>query len=132
MNVTFVVMLIINQQKKMVKCLYCHFECCRLCCEKYILDQTELKCMNCGKEWTRNFLRKNFTNKFIDGEYKKHCQDILFQNEVALLPATQILAERKQKKEELYFEIRQLERKGCNLRKEFEKTKMIKNCTVNY
>ena len=42
------------------------------------------------------------------------------------------LAERKQKKEELYFEIRQLERKGCNLRKEFEKTKMIKNCTVNY
>ena len=81
-------------------CMYCDFEACRNCCETYILSEQIPKCMkvSCGKEWSRKFLRENFTNSFITKKYKKHIEEILFDREKALLPATQPLVEEKKTK----------------------------------
>jgi hypothetical protein len=84
-----------------VNCPYCSYEACRKCCETYILDQTVAKCMNpsCAKEWSRKFLSEQFPKTFVCGPFKKHREQVLFEKELALLPATQlVIEERKAKK----------------------------------
>jgi len=92
-------------------CQYCDFDVCRNCCETYILSETTPKCMNpdCAKEWTRKFLRENFTNVFLTSKYKDHLENVLFDQEKALLPATQPLVEEKIAKENIRKQIRDLD-----------------------
>ena len=82
-----------------VKCEYCEFIACRTCFETYLLSQSTPHCMcskeQCGKVWTRKFLANNFTDVFIRTKYKLHQEQILFEKELALMPATQLLIERK-------------------------------------
>jgi hypothetical protein len=33
---------------------------------------------DCAKEWSRKFLRENFTNVFLTTKYKEHLEDVLF------------------------------------------------------
>ena len=84
-------------------CMYCEFEACRICCEKYILSEEIPKCMRpeCGKEWSRKFLREKFTNIFLTNKFKEHIEGILFDREKALLPATQPLVEEKIRKKNI-------------------------------
>ena len=109
-----------------VTCLYCDFEVCRTCCETYILSEVVPKCMRpeCGKEWSRKFLREHFTNTFLTSKYKEHVENVLFDQEKALMPATQPLVEERLRQakvrremqaidkliQELYREKRALER----------------------
>jgi hypothetical protein len=86
-----------------VKCEYCEFIACRTCFETYLLSQSTPHCMcsneQCGKVWTRKFLANTFTNVFITKKYKLHQEQILFEKELSLMPATQLLIERKIYKE---------------------------------
>lgn len=93
-----------------VCCPYCDFEVCRTCCETYILDESVPKCMKpgCAKEWSRKFLRENFTNTFLTSRYKTHLENVLFDQEKALLPATQPLVEEKVRKQNIKREIKAL------------------------
>ena len=93
-----------------VSCFACDFEVCRTCCETYILSETMPKCMKpeCGKEWSRNFLRKNFTQVFINKKYREHLEDVLFDKEKAMLPATQIILENKKRRGRYMERIRQI------------------------
>ena len=90
-----------------IKCQYCDFESCRKCSKTYLLNETKPKCMNndCDREWTRQFLRENFTKVFLNEEYKKHRENILFNTERALMPSTQPLVENQIRKEKINVEI---------------------------
>jgi hypothetical protein len=44
---------------------------------------------DCGKDFSRKFICDNFNQSFVTGELKKHREDIYFEQEKALLPATQ-------------------------------------------
>lgn len=94
-----------------VCCPYCEFDVCRTCCETYILSENLPKCMKpeCAKEWTRKFLRENFTNVFLTSKYKEHLEDVLFDQEKALLPATQPLVEEKIAKRNIKKNLREIE-----------------------
>ena len=110
-----------NQTKnKIIKCLYCQFEACRSCCEKYLLDEDVEKCMSpeCGKTWPRQFMNDSFTNSFITGQLKKHKEDVLLDKEKALFPATQAVVE-----EEIRFENLELE---CKKIREQQKELQLK------
>jgi hypothetical protein len=76
-------------------CPYCAFECCRECCKTWVLGETTARCMNsvCGKVWTRQFLSTAMTQVFMKDDYKKHRENVLFDQERALLPATQPIVE---------------------------------------
>lgn len=80
-----------------IQCQYCMFESCRTCCETYATNESTIKCMNtvCGREWTRKFIRDVFTLVFINGPLKQHREQLLFDRERALLPATQPIIEGK-------------------------------------
>lgn len=81
--------------RKRVECPYCSFDACRTCCETYILNEYVPKCMNtsCDREWMRQFTSSTFTASFLNTKYKIHREKILFDQERALLPATQVLVE---------------------------------------
>ena len=84
-----------NSTRSIVKCLYCEYTSCRNCCERWILDNNTPRCLNynCNKEWTRKFLIENFTKTFMSTIYKKHREKVLFDEQRALLPATQPIVE---------------------------------------
>jgi ribosomal protein S27AE len=63
---------------------------------------------NCDREWTRQFLRQTFTQVFINKNYKKHRENVLFNNERALLPATQPIVEAVINKEKIHRDINSL------------------------
>jgi hypothetical protein len=59
----------------------------------------------CGKEWTRAFLVQVFTKVFIDKKLKEHRENVLFDQERALLPATQPIVEQMIAREKVKEEI---------------------------
>ena len=104
-----------------VSCPYCDFEVCRTCCETYILSETIPKCMqpNCAKEWSRKFLRENFTNVFLTSKYKEHLENILFDQEKALLPATQLIVEEKIRKRNIRKQMMEIDALVEDLRRQY-------------
>jgi len=93
--------------RKPVVCEYCHFTACRECCQRFILNEVEPRCMNnsCGRTWSRKFIQSAFTNAFIKGELKKHSEDVLFDREKSLMPATQPIVENRIEIEKLRQEL---------------------------
>lgn len=75
-----------------------------------MMGETAPKCMNpeCGKEWTLHFLREAFTQSFINTDLKTHREEILFQQQIALLPETQPIVEREIMREGIREEIRKV------------------------
>jgi hypothetical protein len=79
-----------NSTRKEIICSSCQYSVCRACIETYILNSLdEPSCMNCKKEWNPDYLRDNLTKIFCDTKLKKHREDILYEKEKSLLPATQ-------------------------------------------
>lgn len=86
-----------------VKCCYCHNESCVKCSKKYILEsQHDPNCMFCKKAWTHEFIYNKFPKTFVNKELKEKRENILFEREIAQLPATQPAVER-----EIYVETQQ-------------------------
>lgn len=94
-----------------VSCPYCEYNACRKCCETWILNETTPRCINtvCGKEWTRQFVVSTFSKTFVSKDYKNHREEILFDQERALLPATQPIVENILKCERIDKEIQRIE-----------------------
>jgi hypothetical protein len=111
-----------------IKCMYCDFEACRKCCETYILQEPIVKCMNldCGREWTRKFIRDIFTLTFITKPLKTHREDVLFDKERALLPATQPIVENKLEVVRINAEIERIQNLILPLRQQINDLEMKK------
>jgi hypothetical protein len=107
---------------------------------------------DCAKEWTRKFLRENLTNVFLTSKYREHLEDVLFDQEKALMPATQPLVEEKIAKrnmrkqlreldlliEDLYRQKRELERQiqygitpASSEKEDKEKARFVRQCPAN-
>ena len=113
----------------LVCCPYCAFEACRTCCETFVLDRTIAQCMNttCGKEWTRQQIATAFTKAFVNGPWKKNREKVLFDREVALLPATQPLVERAIKQDQIVTHQREVR----ELKIFFKSTQIVRRSMVN-
>ena len=97
--------------RKLIECEYCHYAACRQCCQTYLLSDgvSFPTCMRpnseCGREWTRKFCAASFTGIFLNKTYKKHCEQLLYDRELALMPATQVIVEQLMEQERLTREI---------------------------
>lgn len=98
--------------REQLKCEYCDFHACLTCCKKYILSVSTPKCMdtNCNRPWTRKFISERFPKTFINGELKKHREETLLHQEIALLPETQTYVEEVIRKERIQEELTGLAR----------------------
>jgi len=72
----------------------------------------------CNRDWTRQFIASSFTNVFITGKLKKQREQLLFDNERALLPTTQPLVERQINIENANRKIREITEKMYQLKLE--------------
>jgi hypothetical protein len=72
-------------------------------------DTTEdAHCMSCRKGWSREILVNNFTQKFVTKTYKTRRENLLFEREKSLMPATQPYVEIEKKIREMNTEIAQV------------------------
>lgn len=62
----------------------------------------------CGREWSRKFLTQSFPASFVSGPFKKHREDVIFDKERALLPATQPYAEARREAKTVSNELAQI------------------------
>lgn len=53
-----------------------------------MLNETEPQCMNCKKPWTREHQNAILKPTFVNGELKKHLEQVMFDRERAQFPAT--------------------------------------------
>ncbi len=131
-----------NKSTRMkVTCPYCLYNACRKCCETWLLNETIARCINsrCGKEWSRQFVANTFTKTFMSNDYKKHREIILFDQERALLPATQPIVENIIQREKIEKEIRRIEieelseinKRIASLRGEYNRLSRTSNATTD-
>ena len=101
-----------------IKCTSCDFEACRQCHATFIIDPSNAvpNCMNCHREFQREFLVQNFTQKFVTQDWKKHREHVMFQRERALLPTRQPVAEMVRRKDVLKRENEELLKQMNELR----------------
>ena len=79
-----------RSSRNRTECPYCPFQACASCAQRYLLDTTEdAHCMSCRRGWDRAVLVDNFTSKFVTQVYKERREDLLFDRERSLMPATQ-------------------------------------------
>jgi len=73
-----------------VTCPYCPFLVCATCSERYLCETVQdAHCMACKKGWDREILMRNLTSKFVTRTYKERREELLFDRERSLMPATQ-------------------------------------------
>ena len=102
-----------------IQCVYCEFEACKCCIQRYTLDSSsDTHCMNCKKTWTREFMDSVFTKKFINQDLKKHRETVLLDREKAMLPATQEACEREKRVREMQKESLEMYRRKRILEQE--------------
>ena len=82
----------VSGRNKLVRCNHCNYGGCRSCNRRFILDSVnEAKCMNCKGEWSRTFLHDNFPQSFLNKDYKKKREDVLFNVQKSMMQDTQLI-----------------------------------------
>jgi hypothetical protein len=72
-----------------IDCASCDINSCRKCVQTYLLTiKDQPHCMNCNNHWDLDVLIKSTTKSFVNGKYKQHKQDYLFEHEQSRLPDT--------------------------------------------
>ena len=97
--------------RKPIECLHCNYVACATCVQTYMLSSVlDPHCMNpdCRAVWNRGFLDDNLTKAFLNGDLRKHREEVLLNRERARMPATQPLVAEEQRKRRLRTEIADL------------------------
>lgn len=103
---------------KTVKCS-CEFDACIACAKRYLLESHEdPHCMSCRRAWGREDLKNNFGPTFVSTTYKKHRENVLFERERAMLPATQSRLDNYRMEKNLTVSILEKKKKASKLRRE--------------
>lgn len=100
-----------KSNRKPTQCPYCPYEACASCSEQYLLNtDQDAHCMQCRKGWDRQILVANFSSKFVTKTYKERRENLLFDRERSLMPATQPYVELEIRTRKLAAEIAELNR----------------------
>lgn len=74
----------------------CNYETCKACTRTYILNTTlDPHCMDCRKNWSKDFVVQNLNNSWIQKEYRAHRKKLLLDREISKIPDTIPVAERE-------------------------------------
>lgn len=121
---------------KPVSCARCDYKVCVSCTERFLLDlNAGVQCMNCKQPWTRDFMAKTFTLRFLDGPFKEHRKVLLMDIEKGLMPETQPYAEHAKVMEGLHAKMIQDKTrriKATQRLTELEQTQAGRPMTIEY
>lgn len=103
-----------------IVCGYCHYEACRDCIKRFLLDSTlQPTCPNCKVGWTAEYIRTVMPKSFLNNEYKKHREDVLLSLEESLLPQTQEYASFQLELEKDWNECMEMKKLISNLKHDY-------------
>lgn len=106
-------------KRKKITCYYCEYISCAECVKKYILSSyNNPQCMNCFKEWSREFIEDSLSKNFILGSLKKHRENILVDREKSKILETMPFVEQKIKNMGIEKEIDDMNKKKLELIKQ--------------
>lgn len=72
-----------------VGCPRCEKVACTRCVERYLMESMmDAHCMFCRELWDPIFLRRKLSARFMNETYKKHREDMLWEQQRARLPET--------------------------------------------
>lgn len=92
-----------------VSCNFCSFEACKACCTRFITESyTDPACMSCKKEWSMDFMTDAFSKSFVNTKLKMLRENLLYEREKGLMPATQSYVERLIQERELIDDMKEL------------------------
>src|SRR5690606_26575967 len=119
----------VDDYKELIQCRFCDFEVCKVCTTKYLLESiNEPHCMNCKKNWDREFLIKNISLSWYDGKYKPSRKQVLFDREKSLFTETLAYAKLYKKIGKKQKEFNELNKEVTTLR--LEKQKLLLDCKL--
>lgn len=119
----------VDDYKELVQCRFCDFEVCKVCTTKYLLESiNEPHCMNCKKNWDREFLIKGISLSWYDGKYKPSRKQVLFDREKSLFTETLPYAKLYKKLGKKTKEFDELTKEATKLR--LEKQKLLLDCKL--
>ena len=95
-----------NTFRKELKCPYCPWISCNMCCRQYILTKANPQCMGCKTIWPDDFLFSIFPKTWVDNDLRDHLDDVLVQQEKSLIPLAVVQIE-KEKMERKHRSIQQ-------------------------
>lgn len=80
--------------RKQIKCPDCEFDICLTCTKTFFKNSEKSSpcCAGCNKIFTDDFMRDKFPKTYINNELKRILENVIFEEEKQLLPATQELA----------------------------------------
>jgi len=81
-----------KKTRRTVTCAGCDFVSCMVCVRQFLQSQDDPQCMRCRKRWDREYLLTILPKTVVDGEMRKHRENVLFEREKALLPGTMPIA----------------------------------------
>ena len=114
-------------KSKMIECGYCNLNACRDCNKTYLLSITgEIHCMKCKNKWNLEFCHKYLTQVFINGEYKKHQTELLFETEKSRFPETMPFVETYMTVKRKRIELKEIRKKEKELAKWLKEIKLKK------
>jgi len=94
----------------------CEHVACRECTQRYLLESVnDPDCMACHRRWLPMFVHENFTKVFAETKLRKHREEVLFDREKSMLPATQELAEQRKKVNAVAAKLKQLRKQKKEL-----------------
>jgi hypothetical protein len=81
--------LTVSKKSSYVSCASCGLGGCLCCQEKYLLSCADAyHCMHCRKGWDVGFIQDHFTPAFYHGPLKESRQNILLDQQKAMLPGS--------------------------------------------
>lgn len=99
-----------SSTRKKITCKVCNYTSCTKCTACYILSTTtNAHCMNCRVAWTREILCDAFTSKFVNKDYKEHRENVLYERQRSLMPATQSYVESLKRANDLNKEKKEIQ-----------------------
>lgn len=130
-----------KQNRKKITCNHCNFESCISCIKTFFKNsETYPSCMNCHEKFSEEFLYDNFPKNYINKDIKELKQNLLFEQEKQLLPASQEIAKYAEHIENVEKSIEEdvkmiyeLRMKSMSLQCELEKKKnLVQNFNRDY
>jgi hypothetical protein len=118
-----------NKNKNAKIMCTCEFSACKTCIRSYLNQSIHTPhCMNCKKQWNRDFMYANLGKSYVNAEYNKNRKEILYNLEKVkipeVLPCIEILRSVQQDVVELTNEIYSKEQKINETHKLLEQMKI--------
>lgn len=100
------------------ECKMCEFVCCRNCIKQYLLTLSDdPECMNCHRKLTQEVLLEMLPRSFVDKDLRRHRENVLLDQQRALIPSTQHAVEAMRQRRASMRRIVQLQRERDQLKR---------------